>query len=248
MNEQRNIDWTAAFALAARAGPHALVRALSTAMETEFAAFPEKYDAILARQRATCDDNDFVAQLLLELIARRGRQAAEFSRRAVGPDGVDADRLLGREDAGEAVEIRLPRMIIVGVAYALDRLADLVARELERAGAHDVLFVPARILVEDRLLVDPGEGIGQRPQGGGGRELQADHHGRRVGRLQLVDDGIVALARARNAFRRAYDLAPARRHVVRHRATARPKFEVGQPHVGKHAQDLHAFERHEEVA
>src|SRR5215813_3704870 len=72
--------------------------------------------------------NDFVAQLLLELIARRGRQAAEFSRRAVGPDGVDTDRLLGREDAGEAVEIRLPRMIVVGVAYALDRLADLVAR------------------------------------------------------------------------------------------------------------------------
>src|SRR5262249_23096194 len=111
------------------------------------------------------------------------------SRRTVGPDGVDADRLLGREDAGEAVEIRLPRMIIVGVAYALDRLADLVARELERARAHDVLFVPVRILVEE-------------------------HHGRRVGRLQLVDDGVVALARARNAFRRAYDLAPARRHVV----------------------------------
>src|SRR5262249_56410272 len=40
--------------------------------------------------------DDFVAQFLLELIARRGRQAAEFSRRAVGPDGVDADRLLGR--------------------------------------------------------------------------------------------------------------------------------------------------------
>src|SRR5262245_37950212 len=110
--------------------------------------------------------------------------------------------------------LRLPRMIIVGVAYALDRLADLVARELERAGAHDVLFVPVRILVEDRLLVDPGEGIGQRRQEGAGRELQAEHHGRWIGRLQLVDDGIVALARARNAFRRAYDLAPARRHVV----------------------------------
>src|SRR5262249_38614500 len=116
--------------------------------------------------------DDFVAQLLLELIARRGRQAAEFSPRAFGPDGVDANRLLGREDAGEAVEIRLPRMIVVGVAYALDRLADLVARELERAGAHDVLFVPMRILVEDRLLVDPGEGIGQRRQESAGRELR----------------------------------------------------------------------------
>src|SRR5262249_151231 len=67
--------------------------------------------------------DDFVAQLLLELIARRGRQAAEFTRRAVGPDGVDADRLLGRKDAGESVEIRRPRVIIVGVASPLDRLA-----------------------------------------------------------------------------------------------------------------------------
>src|SRR5262249_1604359 len=72
MNEQRNIDWTAAFALAARAGPHALVRALSTAMETEFAAFTEKYDAILARQRATCDDTALVARLLLELMRAEG--------------------------------------------------------------------------------------------------------------------------------------------------------------------------------
>ena len=52
--------------------------------------------------------DDLVAQFLLELIARRGRQAAELSRRAVGPDGIDADRLLGRIDAGEAVEIRRP--------------------------------------------------------------------------------------------------------------------------------------------
>src|SRR5262245_59803062 len=67
--------------------------------------------------------NDFVAQLLLELIARRGRQAAEFSRRAVGPDGVDADRLLGREDAGEAVERRLHRVTRGGVAAGTERAA-----------------------------------------------------------------------------------------------------------------------------
>ena len=60
MNEKRNVDWSVVFALAARAGPRELVRALTTAMETEFAAFTEKYDAILARQRATaratCDE------------------------------------------------------------------------------------------------------------------------------------------------------------------------------------------------
>jgi len=68
MNEKRNIDWTAAFALAARAGPRELVRAMTTAMEHEFAAFTEKYDATLARQRATF--NEIIAQ-----------QHAEFEQR-----------------------------------------------------------------------------------------------------------------------------------------------------------------------
>lgn len=34
----------------------------------------------------------------------------------------------------------------------------------------------------------------------------------------------------------------------RHCATARPKLEIGQPNVGQNTQDLHAFERHEEIA
>ena len=157
--------------------------------------------------------DDLVAQLLLELIARRGRQAAELSGRAVAPDGIDADRLLGRIDGGEAVEIGLSSVIVVGIAHSFDRLADLVTGRLEWAGAHDVLLVPARVLVEDGLLVDPGEGIGERRQERAGGELQAEHHGGRVGRLDLVDHDVIALACARDAFRRVDDCPPARRHV-----------------------------------
>jgi len=56
MNEQRKVDWTAAFQLAARAGPRELVRALVTATEYERATAIEKFDAMLARQRAECDE------------------------------------------------------------------------------------------------------------------------------------------------------------------------------------------------
>lgn len=57
MNEQRkNVDWTAAFALAARAGPRALVRALQAAVEHERVTAIEQFDAMLARQRAECDE------------------------------------------------------------------------------------------------------------------------------------------------------------------------------------------------
>src|SRR5262249_58993826 len=73
--------------------------------------------------------DDLVAELARELLARGRRQAAELARPAAGADGVDAHRLLGRKDGGEAVEIRLPRMVIVGIAHDLDRLAGLVADE-----------------------------------------------------------------------------------------------------------------------
>jgi len=60
MTEKRNVDWSVVFRLAARAGPEELVRALTSAMKTECAALAEKYEALLARQRAaaraTCDE------------------------------------------------------------------------------------------------------------------------------------------------------------------------------------------------
>ena len=71
---------------------------------------------------------DLVAELLHQLVARRRRQRPEFQRGAVGADRVDAHRLLGREDRHEAVEVGLARVIVVGVALALDGLADLVIR------------------------------------------------------------------------------------------------------------------------
>ena len=70
---------------------------------------------------------------LTQLVARRRRQAAELDRGPIGAHRVDADRLLRREDAVEPVEIGLARVVIIGVAHALDRLADLVGDEFERA-------------------------------------------------------------------------------------------------------------------
>jgi len=78
MNEKRNIDWTAAFALAARAGPRALVRALQTAVEHERAVAIENFDATFARQRATCEE--IIALQRAEHDADLARQRAEYQQ------------------------------------------------------------------------------------------------------------------------------------------------------------------------
>ena len=54
-------------------------------------------------------------------------------RGAVGADRVDAGCLLRRVDRDKPIEIGFARIIVIRVALALDRLADLVAGELERA-------------------------------------------------------------------------------------------------------------------
>ena len=59
---------------------------------------------------------DLVAERADELVARGGRQVREIDRGAVAADGVDPDGLLGGIDAGEAVEVRQPSMIIIRVA------------------------------------------------------------------------------------------------------------------------------------
>ena len=73
---------------------------------------------------------DLVAEVPLQASwSRAGRQAAELHRRAVGADRIDAaPTCLSRKDADEAVEIGLPLMVIVRIAFALDRLADVVGR------------------------------------------------------------------------------------------------------------------------
>src|SRR5262249_62280591 len=90
------------------------------------------------------------------------------------------DRLLGGLKTGEAVEIGQSRMVIIRVAHALDRRTGLVADEFERSRTQDVLLVPARILVEDLLLVNPGKGVGERRQKGVRRKLQTKGKGRPV--------------------------------------------------------------------
>ena len=160
-------------------------------------------------------DGDLLAQILDQLVARRRRHAAELQRGPVAADRVDAGGLLGRVDCGEAVEIGQALAVVIGVAGAGDRLAGLVADEFERAGAEDVLLVPVLVLVEDRLLVDVGERVGEARQESRGRVFEPEDDGLRVRRLNLVDHREIGLAGAGDTLRRADDAAPARHHVGR---------------------------------
>ena len=183
---------------------------------------------------------DLVAERTHQLVARRGRHAAELDRRAVAADRLDPDRLLVGIDRGEAVEIGQVLVVIVGVAHPLDRLAGLVAGEFEGAGAHHILFVPVRVLVEDRLLVDPVERIGQCRQEGAGREFEMEHDGRGIGRLDLVDHQVIGGARAEHPLAREDDLVPAGRHIGGGQRRTVMEFDavadlegVGPPGVGR---------------
>ncbi len=160
-------------------------------------------------------DGDLVAEFLHQLIACRRRQPAKLHRRSVGANGIDADRLLVGENAGEPIEIGQALVVVVGVALALDRLTDLILDELERSRSHHVLFVPVRIAIEDFLLVDIGERIGQRGQEGAGREFQVEHHGCRVRCLDAIDHHEIALPRTGDTRPGMHDLLPACRDVVR---------------------------------
>src|SRR5215831_12003625 len=62
--QRKNVDLSVVFAIAARAGPRELVRALRTAMEHECTTAIEKYDALFARLRADYDAS--LAQLRAE--------------------------------------------------------------------------------------------------------------------------------------------------------------------------------------
>jgi len=75
MNEQRNVDWSVVFAIAARAGSRELIRALTTAMghettamERKCTALAEKYNASLAQQHAEFEQH--YAALRRELFAK----------------------------------------------------------------------------------------------------------------------------------------------------------------------------------
>src|SRR5204862_3853417 len=145
---------------------------------------------------------DLIAERAYQFFARRRRQAAELDRGAVAADRIETRRLLRRQDPDDAVKIRQPLVVVIRVALAPDRLARLVADQLEGARTHNVFLVPARVAVEDLLLVDPGVGIGERRQKSAGRKFETEHHGQRVRHLDLVDHDVEALTRAGDAFRR----------------------------------------------
>ena len=109
-------------------------------------------------------NGNFVAESLFQLVNRGRREATKFDCGPVGADRLDPNGLLIGKYPGKAIEVRQALAEVVRVALALDRLANIVAHELERAGAENILFVPMWVLVEDRLFVDPGIGVCQRRQ------------------------------------------------------------------------------------
>src|SRR5689334_4933362 len=84
----------------------------------------------------------------------RRRQAAEFDRGAVAAQRINPRRLLLGEDAFEPIEIGQARVVIIGVADPVDRLAGLVGGELEGPRPFDVLLVPAWVLCKGTFFVD----------------------------------------------------------------------------------------------
>ena len=130
-------------------------------------------------------------------------------------DSLHPYHLLVPEYADEAIKIGQALMVIVRIAFALDRLADVEADEPERAGAHHVLLIPAHVLIEDRLRIDERKGIRERWKEAGRGKFQAEHHGGRIGDFDRVHDRPPVLPYAQHAFRGKDDLLPARRHVGR---------------------------------
>src|SRR5260221_1224629 len=169
---------------------------------------------------------DLVSERADQFVARRWRQTTELDRGAVAPDRIKASGLFRCQDPDYAVEIRQARMVVVGIALALDRLAGLVADQLEGAGAENVFLVPVRILIEGLFLVDPRIRVGECRQKGVGREFQAEDNRQRIRRLDLVDHYIEALAGAGDALRWVDDFAPARGHVIRGQQRTVVKFDA----------------------
>jgi hypothetical protein len=66
-------------------------------------------------------DGDLVAERADEFVAGGGRQIAEIDRGPIAADCVDPDGLLGSIEAGEAIEVRQPLVIVIRVAHTLDR-------------------------------------------------------------------------------------------------------------------------------
>src|SRR5262249_25519532 len=95
-----------------------------------------------------------IAELGLQLVARRRRQAAEFDRGTVAAQRVNPRRLLLGKNTFEPVEIGKARVVIIGVAHPADRLSGAVGDAFEGPRPFDVLLVPAWVLFKGGLFVD----------------------------------------------------------------------------------------------
>ena len=195
------------------------------------AGIVEGFFLVVRRYRAADIPNallrhDLIAKRADQLVARRGRHAAKLDRGAIAADRVDACRLLVGIDRGKAVEIGERRVVVIRVSHAGDGLPGLVMGEFERAGAENVLLVPVRILVEDRLFVDPVERVGDRRQEGGGREFEPEEDRRGIGRLDLVNHQEIGDARAQDALGRKDDRPKCRRDIFGGQRRAVVKFDT----------------------
>ena len=149
---------------------------------------------------------DLVAERLDEVVARLWREAAELDRRPVAANGLDAHRHVLGDDGPEAVEVGLPLVVVALVLHSVHECTGLMLDELERAGAVHVVLVPVVTMrLQILLAVDPVERGRERGQEGAGRELQIEHDGGVVGRLDRFDHVEERLPRARHALGREDD-------------------------------------------
>src|SRR5262249_42563514 len=150
----------------------------------------------------------------LQLVYRRWRVAAKLGRGAVGADRIELYGLLRRIDPDKAVKVGQPLVVVMGVALSFDQLTGLEFLKDERAGTHDVVFVPVNVLVEDFLLVNPVVRIGERRQERAGSELQVNDDRVFVRRRDVLNHHEIGRTRAQRAFGRKGDLVQARRDVL----------------------------------
>ncbi|HEY3616620.1 MAG TPA: hypothetical protein VGK96_07380 [Candidatus Sulfotelmatobacter sp.] len=75
----------------------------------------------------------------------------------------------------------------MAIQTARNRLTQLILGKTERPRADDILLEPARVAIEDLLLVEEGVGIGERRDKRTRRVLEVENNGFRVGRFDGYD-------------------------------------------------------------
>ena len=168
-------------------------------------------------------ERDLVPQGVDQIVKNFGREAAELDQRLPAADGFYAGRLLFGEDGPEAVQIGLARVMVVGVAPALDEGPGFVLHEDEGPGAEDMLLVPVYVLGELLRIVDKVEGVGHGRDKGGRGIFQREDHRVVVRRVDLIHHTVEGLPRAVDARRGEDNLVEGGHDVVRGHRLAVPE-------------------------